>query len=188
MRSRATVSRGRGGFTLIEMLVVIAIIAILASLVATAAIKMAESGRRAQAEMDISALYKALGEYKFKYGDYPTNSTGGYSATDIIYDSSDDNRVLTILAKVHLYSFDHARLSDNGKGKFLDPWGNAYIWRETAVTSDYATELGMAYVGKSATTGIFIYSTGGYDISTTAYSSGKKDEQAAKWVYMKGGK
>lgn len=178
MRSRATVSRRCGGFTLIEMLVVIAIIAILAALVATAAMKMAESGRRAQAEMDISTLYKALNEYKFKYGDYPTNS----DAPDIKFTGG----LLGVLMKAHLYSFDASRVDNSGK--FLDPWGNTYIWREVAISSGYVSGLGMTYIEKSTTTGIFIYSTGGYDVGSTTYNASKKDEQAENWVYMKGGK
>lgn len=184
MRSRATVSRGRGGFTLIEMLVVIAIIAILASLVATAAIKMAESGKRAQAEMDISTLYKALNEYKFKYDYYPANN----DKPDIKFEINNNNRLLTVLHAIHLFSFDQSRLDSSGR--FLDPWGNPYIWREknNPKTDPLHAELGMSFITNDAGHGIFIFSTGDFDNTTTDYSAAKKDEQAQRWAYMKGGK
>lgn len=64
-------------FTLIELLIVIAIIAILASLVLAAAGSVQKKGARSRAEAEIKAVEAALESYKSDNGDYPSNSLAG---------------------------------------------------------------------------------------------------------------
>jgi general secretion pathway protein G len=61
----------RRGFTLIEMLVVIAIIAILVAMVASAVMNMLGKAPALQDRADITALTAALQQFKAKYGSYP---------------------------------------------------------------------------------------------------------------------
>jgi prepilin-type N-terminal cleavage/methylation domain-containing protein len=61
----------RRGFTLVEMVVVIAVIAILVALVAGAVINILGKGPVFQDRSDITALTAALQQFKAKYGYYP---------------------------------------------------------------------------------------------------------------------
>ena len=69
-----TTSGGRktlSGFTLIEMLTVVAIIGILVGLVAAAAVTARNAAKRATIKMDLSQLEMACQQYKAKFGEYP---------------------------------------------------------------------------------------------------------------------
>ena len=70
----------KGAFTLIELIIVMAIIAILASLVLAAAGSVQKKGARSRTEAEIKAVEDALESYKSDNGDYPSNSSSG-SAT-----------------------------------------------------------------------------------------------------------
>ena len=63
--------RARRGFTLVEMLVVIAIIGVLASLIMAVGGSAIRQAKRTTIKMDISQLESAIIAYKEKYGDYP---------------------------------------------------------------------------------------------------------------------
>ncbi len=63
-------SRQRG-FTLVEMLVVLAIIAVLVGLLLPAVMAAVNAARRGQMAMEISQLAQAVEAYKNEFGDYP---------------------------------------------------------------------------------------------------------------------
>jgi prepilin-type N-terminal cleavage/methylation domain-containing protein len=63
------------GFTLVELLVVMAIIAILSSLGAVVAYKALIHGKNAAIRMEIGQLDAALKAYKEKFGEYPPDGT-----------------------------------------------------------------------------------------------------------------
>ncbi len=65
----------RRGFTLVEMLVVIAIIGILAGLITGAAVMARNRARRATIKMEISQLEMAVESFRQKYGEYPPDFT-----------------------------------------------------------------------------------------------------------------
>ena len=67
-------------FTLVELLIVIAIIAILASLVLAAAGGVQKKGARSRAEGEIAAIVAAMESFKADNGDYPTNNLTNSSA------------------------------------------------------------------------------------------------------------
>jgi prepilin-type N-terminal cleavage/methylation domain-containing protein len=64
---------GASAFTLVELLVVMAIIAILAGLVLAASRYIQDKGRRARTEAEIVAISAALQNYKADYGIYPSD-------------------------------------------------------------------------------------------------------------------
>lgn len=66
----------RAGVTLIEMLVVVAIIALFAALVAPAMLKRADAARTTAAKAQINSFETALGSYKLDTSMYPTTDQG----------------------------------------------------------------------------------------------------------------
>lgn len=65
--------RSRSGFTLTELLIVIAIIAVLAGLIAAAAINALRSARRAGILLEMKNVSAALEAFQTKYSAYPPN-------------------------------------------------------------------------------------------------------------------
>ncbi len=70
-RARSLVLSFRRGFTLVEMLVVVAIIGILAGLVTAAAIRARVYAKNATINMELKQLEAACQAYKEKFGEYP---------------------------------------------------------------------------------------------------------------------
>jgi prepilin-type N-terminal cleavage/methylation domain-containing protein len=93
MKLPRTRRAGRGGFTLIEMMVVIAIIAILVALTAATALKFLRKGPEIENRTNISQLTTAIGAFKTKFGFYPPSRiklcalTTGYGNTQLDLDS-----------------------------------------------------------------------------------------------------
>ena len=75
MRHR-TPRRGRGGFTLVEILVVILIITVLAGLVAVNVVHAPGQSRVAAARLQVNQIQTALDLYKMALGRYPTQAQG----------------------------------------------------------------------------------------------------------------
>lgn len=77
---------GDRGFSLVELLVVVAIVGLLAGLSAVAIPRAMESGRKAKARGDLSAIVAAVKAYKQEYGGWPatesmsTDSSGEFGA------------------------------------------------------------------------------------------------------------
>ncbi|HZD03825.1 MAG TPA: type II secretion system major pseudopilin GspG [Longimicrobiales bacterium] len=103
----------RGGFTLIEILVVIAVIAMLAALVAPNVFRHVGTARDATARSQIEMLGAALDSYRLDNGRYPTTAQG--------------LEALTAEPTVE-------PRPSNWRGSYLrkavppDPWGNAYVY------------------------------------------------------------
>lgn len=74
-RSRSLFSKSstRSGFTLTELLIVIAIIAVLAGLIAAAAVNALKNARRARIILEMKNLSGAAENFKNDYGIYPPN-------------------------------------------------------------------------------------------------------------------
>lgn len=68
--------RARGGFTLIEILVVIAVIAMLAALVGPSVFQHVGTAKDATARSQIEMLGAALDAYRLDNGRYPTTAQG----------------------------------------------------------------------------------------------------------------
>jgi general secretion pathway protein G len=104
----------RRGFTLIEILVVIAVIAILASLVAPSVFRHVDTAKDVTAQAQVEMLGAALDAYRLDNGHYPSSAQG-----------------LQAL-RVQPQGMPSAR---NWRGPYLrkdvplDPWGAAYIYR-----------------------------------------------------------
>lgn len=68
--------RGREGFTLIEIMVVVIILGILGALVVPQILNRPEQARRVKAKAEIATLSQSLDLYKLDNGFYPTTEQG----------------------------------------------------------------------------------------------------------------
>lgn len=109
---RRSVAR-RAGFTLIEILVVIAVISILAALVAPNVFQHVGSAKDAAARSQIEMLGAALDAYRLDNGRYPTSSQG----LDALW------QVPTAEPRPSNWRGPYLR-----KAVPLDPWGNPYVY------------------------------------------------------------
>jgi len=71
------------GFTLVEMLVVIAIIGVLAALLVPTLYRVVIKARQTRIAQEMSELHKAMESYKQKFGDYPPDFTTLTGAADL---------------------------------------------------------------------------------------------------------
>lgn len=75
-RRRAVKKPGEAGLTLIEMIVVLAIIALVAALIVPNVIGRPDEARRTVAEADLKTISAALKMYRLDNSDYPTTEQG----------------------------------------------------------------------------------------------------------------
>jgi general secretion pathway protein G len=74
--SRKEERHGRGGFTLIELMIVVAILGLLAYVLVPRIMERPEEARRIRAQVDIKTIESALKLYKVDNGTYPTTEQG----------------------------------------------------------------------------------------------------------------
>jgi general secretion pathway protein G len=111
--------RSMPGFTLMEMLVVMAIIGVLSSLLITGVMAARGRGKIARTRALIDRLSLAIKQYEIDHGDYPPGAGGTASAEAL-------HKALTS-AKwpgAHEFTAKEARDTDgNGQPEIIDAWG-----------------------------------------------------------------
>lgn len=121
MRYRAD----RGGFTLIEIIVVIAVVAILASLVSPMLFRNVGDAKSTAARAQIEVFSLALDSYRLDNDAYPPTSPG--------------------LAALRVEPTDGSARSWRGpylrRDVPLDPWGRAYLYRSPGDANPRAYDL-----------------------------------------------
>jgi len=123
------------GFTLVELLVVVTIIGLLVGLISVAVPRAIESGMKAKAKGELTAIVAAVKAYKQEYGRFPGDS----SKTNRLFSSNSSPDIKTLMK---VLSGDSTALLDsqvaNPKGvRFFegaktdgtmdDPWGAQYL-------------------------------------------------------------
>jgi general secretion pathway protein G len=116
LRSNLVLSRG---FTLLELLVVVAIIGLLAGYVAPRYFGQVGRSEVNAAKAQIDALEKALDQYRLDTGTYPSNELGL-------------NALVTRPPNEAKWNGPYLR-----KGVPLDPWGKPYMYKMPGEKGEY---------------------------------------------------
>lgn len=120
--------RQASAFTLIEMMVVVAIIAILATFLFPAALRSRDRARRMQAMSEACNLAIAIKMYRVEHGKWPNQTQDGSDTTYF----TDNWKVVNLLRipasndMNRIYISVQANALD-GSGNYLDPWGVPYV-------------------------------------------------------------
>ena len=117
------------GFTLMELMVVVAIIVLLAGIILPNYVKRVEKAKMVRAEMDIANLETAIAMYANDMGGYFGNLTGDISPvnTGLVYGPQDSSQ-------------------DRWRGPYIkgiskDPWGNDYRFYSKGHTPPHPPEV-----------------------------------------------
>ncbi|WP_404711567.1 type II secretion system major pseudopilin GspG [Sphingomonas sp. MMS24-J13] len=114
LRARRTIPTSEQGLTLIEMIVVLAIIAIIAGLIVVNVINRPDQARGTTTQVDMRNIASALKIYRLDNGDYPSTAQG-------------------LAALVTKPTGEPVARNWNSGGYLdavpIDPWGHPYIYR-----------------------------------------------------------
>lgn len=152
----SSVSNSRGaakGFTLVEMLVTIAIIAVLAGISFGGLQYVRAKQANEQAKIQIALLSKGLEEYKLDTGDYPPAGTSNSLFTALYWDGAST----TPPGMIYVSELD----PDNNKQGWTtgtgaattitDPWGQELVYRRPP--SSMNPDFDLLSLGNDATEG-----------------------------------
>jgi general secretion pathway protein G len=116
--------RAEAGFTLLEILVVIAILGLLIALVAPAALRQLGGAKEKIAHQSIERLGSVLDMYKLDVGSYPTTEQGLEA-------------LVTRPTGVSVWNGPYAK----GEKVQTDPWNHPYIYREPSSRPNHDYDL-----------------------------------------------
>lgn len=106
-------ARSQGAFTLIELLIVVALIAVLAGLTLSTLGYVNRKGAESRARTEVAAISAAIDAYKLEFGIYPSSNSLVSELTG--RGSLNTNRV-----------FFEGMQSVITNNRFIDPWGSPY--------------------------------------------------------------
>jgi prepilin-type N-terminal cleavage/methylation domain-containing protein len=124
-----------GAFTLVELLVVVTIIGLLVGLISVAVPKALESGMKAKAKGELTAIVAAVKAYKQEYGRFP----GDPAAVNRLYSSNSSPNMKDLMKVLggdattqldgQIANPKGVRFFEGGKtdGTLLDPWSREYL-------------------------------------------------------------
>lgn len=116
---RKTLRARQGGFTLVEILIVVFIIGLLAALVGPQLFKRVGGAKQKMARTQIEVLGTALDTYRLDVGQYPTSEQG---------------LAALVAQPEEIETWDGPYLR---KDVPKDPWGNDYIYRSPGERGEY---------------------------------------------------
>jgi len=137
MKIYAQQMRSQGGFTLLELLVVLMIIALLAGFVGPKVFSNVDSAKEKTAMRQMRSLADAMSQYRLDVGRYPNESEG----------------LKALIEKPSgVQNWNGPYLSQQVP---MDPWGNAYKWHNPTRKKDSINEVDIMSGGKEGKTIIY---------------------------------
>ncbi|SNY65704.1 type II secretion system major pseudopilin GspG [Enterobacter sp. CC120223-11] len=130
MKINTQVWHQQGGFTLLELLVVLMIIALLAGFVGPKVFSNVDSAKEKTAVRQMRSLADALAQYRLDVGQYPSETEGLSALTE------------------------KPSSAQNWNGPYLsqkvpaDPWGNPYQWHNPTRDKESINEVDITSNGK----------------------------------------
>ncbi|MBE2180357.1 MAG: type II secretion system protein [Chthoniobacterales bacterium] len=119
-------------FTLVELLVVMAVIAILAGLSLTTLGYVNRKGGESRAKAEVAALAAAIDSFKQDHGAYPSNKSVLFSElTGTATGSGAINKT-----KVYFEPTPRMLKTNGTVVTFVDPWGNDYNYNPTSPSNN----------------------------------------------------
>jgi type II secretion system protein G len=115
-------SSTKRGFTILELLIVVAVIGILIGIVMGSAAGARRNARIQQANVEVRGLVVAIRAYKIEYGKWPVKEAGG------IWDGDNADLVLALTAKGNDNKINFLEVRDPEKS-LCDPFGTNVAYR-----------------------------------------------------------
>jgi prepilin-type N-terminal cleavage/methylation domain-containing protein len=135
-------------FTLVEMMVVIAVIAMLVGLLFPAIGSAIRTARRAKAKAEVTQLLTAFKAYYTEFGVWPTNMAGNVEVSTNVFRNSKG---------IIFYDFSPKSV-DFSTGFYLDPWEHPYWFK---IDKDYRNYIASPFTPDgNVSGGVLIWSEG----------------------------
>lgn len=125
----AASQRDAGGLTLLELLLVVALIAALAAVTLGAGRRAVESARAARARSELATIATALEAYRRVFGDYPHTADGAVLLQSLLGRRDPAGSAMQARAVIELPGLSTASDRDprsEPAAVLVDPWGRPY--------------------------------------------------------------
>ena len=122
-------NRPRAAFSLLELLVVLALVAALAGLVLGAGRRAVEAGKCARARAELAVLATALAGYQRAYGDFPRTGDAAVLLQALLGRRDPTGAACAGRAVIDVERFTIAEARDpsvDATAELADPWGRPY--------------------------------------------------------------
>jgi prepilin-type N-terminal cleavage/methylation domain-containing protein len=155
------------GFTIIELLVVVAVIGVLMSLLFPAVQGALDSAKKAQAKNDAMQIATAIVAYDTEYGRLPDTNSPQTVSGNVLGALTGSNTTLNPRKIIFLEVLNYKKGKggiDSG-GKFVDPWAKPYY---VALDGDYDNQIGVSTNGSASTNATIMKKVGVWNENTNS--------------------
>lgn len=122
----------RSAFTLLELLLVVAIVCVLSTILLAVGHHAGEAGRMARTKTELAALAAALESFRREHGDYP-RTAAPHELLQSLLGRRDPNGTAiegpTFLAVAQFATEDARDPYTDDRACLVDAWGGAYVYR-----------------------------------------------------------